>query len=132
MQIPAPRLRKVRADCLESSFAEKNPRLLISKIVDKLTKSQQCTLVAKKGQQCGQVGGNPSPLHSTGEATPGQVYPVQEKHGHAKVLQKSTKMMKGLKHLMDNERLRSGMFILENRGFRRILPVCINDYVYEM
>lgn len=33
-----------KSDCLESSFAEKNPRLL----VDKLTVSQQCTLVAKK------------------------------------------------------------------------------------
>lgn len=84
MQIPTPRhLRSLRADCLESSFVEKNPRLL----VHKMTISQQSTLVAKNDEQhCQEVnGGNPSPLHSTGEATPGLLYAVLGSSVHAKL-----------------------------------------------
>lgn len=45
MQIPAPRQQKSQGlDWLESSFEENDPRLLM----DKLTTSQQCTLVVKK------------------------------------------------------------------------------------
>lgn len=68
------------------NFSEKNPRLL----VDKLARSQQCTL-GKKGQQhCKEItGGKPSPLCNIGEATPGLLYPVlgssvKERYGHTK------------------------------------------------
>ncbi|KAK4829071.1 hypothetical protein QYF61_002015 [Mycteria americana] len=84
----------LEATHLESSMAEKNLGVLAD---TQLNVSQQCALAAKKAngilgciktKYCQQVeGGDPSPLLSTGEATPGVLCPalgssVQERHGH--------------------------------------------------
>lgn len=49
-------------------------------------KSAKHTRGKKDQQHCQEVnGGNPSPLHSTGEATPGLMYPVLGSSVHDKV-----------------------------------------------
>lgn len=93
----------------------------------------------KKGQQhCQEViGGDPSPLHNTDEATAGVLYPilgswVQERHGHTKVSPAKAHRDEGTEASFVQRDAESWDCLAWKTGFRGILPVCINYYVYEM
>ncbi|GAB0205579.1 mitochondrial enolase superfamily member 1 [Grus japonensis] len=128
------------AKWLESGFTERDLWVLVD---TNLTVSQQCALVAKKtSSHLGCISKSTAStlrkgillLYST-VVRPNlqswiQFWAPQYKtvidlleQDHAR----DTKMIKGLKHLLHEERLRElGLFSLEKRRLRRILPMCLN------
>ncbi|PKU48806.1 hypothetical protein llap_878 [Limosa lapponica baueri] len=128
-------------DLLESSSAERDLEVLVD---NKLTMSEQCALVAKKvngllgctkNSMASRVEGSHPPLYSA-LVRPHLEYYVQcwapqfkkDKELLETLSQRAMKMVRGLKHLSYEERLRHlGLFSLEKRRLRGDL---INAYKY--
>ena len=122
------------ADQLESRFAEKDLWVLVD---NKLTISQQCAVVARKANSLGRIRRSVAsrsmemilPLYSAPMRRHLE-YCVQfwapQYKGDIELLkqvwQRATKMIKGLEHLLYEERLRDlGLFSLKKRRFREDL-----------